>query len=100
MAIDIVPAAAILVLAFATYLTRIAGLVVMSTMTVTRRLERILEALSGAVLVSIITPAAVDGDVAMKCAVGAALAVMVTRRSPTLAMAAGIATAVLARTIA
>lgn len=97
MTIDLPALAAVLVLALTTYLTRIAGLLAVSSMKVTRRLERVLEALAGAVLISIVAPAAIDGDVAMKCAVGAALVVMVSRRNATLAMAAGVATAILVR---
>ncbi len=97
MTIDLPALAAVLVLALTTYLTRIAGLLAVSSMKVTRRLERVLEALAGAVLISIVAPAAIDGDVAMKCAVGAALVIMVLQRNATLAMAAGVATAILVR---
>ena len=97
MSIDLPALAAVLVLALTTYLTRIAGLLAVSSMKVTRRLERVLEALAGAVLISIVAPAAIDGDVAMKCAVGASLVVMVLRRNATLAMAAGVAMAILVR---
>ena len=56
MSIEVSATIALGVLAVVTYLTRIGGLIIMSRMTITNRVNRSLEALAGSVLVSIVAP--------------------------------------------
>lgn len=97
MMTEVGPAVALLVIALVTYLTRVGGLVIMSRMTITPRVERSLEALAGSVLVAIIVPAAAEGDVAAKAAVVTAVAVMALTRNAVAAMAVGLVAAIVLR---
>ncbi len=69
MSIEISSALTLGVIAVVTYVTRIGGLVIMSRMSITKRIERSLGALAGSVLVAIVAPAALEGDLAAKAAV-------------------------------
>ncbi len=99
MLIEIGPAAALIAIAAVTYLTRVGGLIFMDRMTITPRIERSLEALAGSVLVAIIVPAAVAGDLAAKVAVIAAILVMALTRNAVAAMAVGMAAAIAIRMV-
>lgn len=90
---------ALLAMAATTYLTRVGGLLIMSRVPMTRRVERFLEALSGSVLVALLVPAAVAGDAGSRAAILAALGVMAATRQTLAALAAGVAAAVLMRTL-
>ena len=93
MAADAFAIMAILAMGAVTYITRIGGLWIMRYIPLTRRVQGFLEGLSGAVLVSLVAPAALDGDWAAKTAVAVALVVMLVTRIAALAMLAGVLTA-------
>ena len=58
-----------------TVLTRVGGLWLMASVTLTPRVERALDALVGSVLIALIAPAVVEGDAGAKLAVVVAVAI-------------------------
>ncbi len=97
MSIEISSALALGVIAVVTYITRVGGLVIMSRMSITKRIERSLEALAGSVLVAIVAPATLEGDLAAKAAVVASIVIMLLTRNAVLAMGTGLVAAVAIR---
>ena len=97
MSIEISSALALVVIAVVTYITRVGGLVIMSRMSITKRVERSLEALAGSVLVAIVAPATLESDLAAKAAVVAAIVIMLLTRNAVLAMGTGLVAAVAIR---
>ena len=97
MSIEISSALALGTLAVVTYITRVGGLVIMSRMSITPRIERSLGALAGSVLVAIVVPATLEGDLAAKAAVMAAIVIMLLTRNAVLAMVTGLVAAVAIR---
>ena len=97
MSIEISSALALGVIAVVTYITRVGGLVIMSRMSITKRIERSLGALAGSVLVAIVAPATLEGDLAAKAAVVAAIVIMLLTRNAALAMGTGLVAAVAIR---
>ncbi len=91
--VEVSAALAVAAMALATYVTRMSGLVIMSFVRITPRVRRGLEALSGSVLVAIVVPAAVRGDLASQVAVAASAGVMLATRNAVFAMVAGIVAA-------
>lgn len=84
-------AAAILLMAGLTFLTRIAGPLVVDAMPATPGGERFLIKLSGAVLAAIAALAALGGDLARGTGVATAAMTMLATRRPSLALAVGAA---------
>jgi uncharacterized membrane protein len=96
MSLDLATLAAILAMAGATVLTRLAGLAVLRFATLTPRARRMLDAIPPAVMVAVVTPTALATGPAesLACAVTALAAL----RLPMLAAAtAGVATVALMR---
>jgi len=91
--------AAIVIMALVTYLTRAGGVLVMSWVPIGPRVERFINAMGGSVLVAVITPMAVNGDIAARLALAAILGVMLATRKPLPSIGAGIVTAALWRLI-
>jgi uncharacterized membrane protein len=89
--------AALLVMAGATLLMRAGGFWVMGRVPLTPRVRRMLEALPGSIVAAIVLPVVAKIGPAAALAVVVAAAVMVLRRNEFLAVAAGVAVAVLAR---
>jgi uncharacterized membrane protein len=89
--------AALLVMAGATLLMRAGGFWVMGRVPLTPRVRRMLEALPGSIVAAIVLPVVAKIGPAAALAVAAAAAVMVLRRNEFLAVAAGVAVAILAR---
>ncbi|MEZ0172033.1 AzlD family protein [Microvirga sp. TS319] len=83
-------ALAIAAMALITFLCRIGGLVLMSHVRITPRIERGLRALPGSIIVATILPAALDSGWPAFAALGAAVAVMATTRVDILGLAAGL----------
>lgn len=81
---------AILGMAVGTYLTRAGGLFLMSRVKVTPRLEAFLNAIPGAIIVSIVTPAVITSGPAEVLAGAATLGVAARTRNLPLAIAAGV----------
>lgn len=98
MTVDPFTLLAILGMAVVTYLTRISGLFLMSRVTLPRRLATALDAVPAAVLMAVITPAALATGPAETLA--AAVAAIAALRLPMLAVVAvGVAAAALFRAI-
>lgn len=76
-----------------TLATRFGGVWVMSFIPINRRVESFINAMSGSVLIAIIVPMAVEGDVAARLALLATALVMLATRHTMTAIGAGIATA-------
>ncbi len=89
----------IIAMALVTYGTRAAGLVIMSRVRITKRVEAFLVALSGSVLVALIVPVTLEGDWGTKAAVVCAIVFAAITRQTSLAMVVGIAAAVGLRSI-
>lgn len=96
MSLDLATLGAILAMAGATVMTRLAGLVVLKFATLTPRVRRMLDAIPPAVMVAVVTPTALATGLAesLACAVTAVAAL----RLPMLAAAtAGVVTVALLR---
>jgi uncharacterized membrane protein len=91
------PYLAILAMTVATYLCRAAGVMVMSRMRITPRLERGLRALPGSIVVATVLPLVVQGGPAAALGLATALAVMAWLRLEIAALAAGLAVVSLVR---
>jgi uncharacterized membrane protein len=88
---------AIAVMAVMNYLMRAAGFWVMAHVPLTRRTERILQALPGSIVAATVLPIVARSGPAAAIAVAAAAAVMIVRGNSFLAVAVGVATAALLR---
>jgi uncharacterized membrane protein len=86
-------AAAIAIMAFATYLTRVAGIWIVGFIRLTPRRERALQHLSSSVLAALVFPAVVRGDPAMWIGMGVACLAMALTRRPLAALLLGVACA-------
>lgn len=91
------PYLAILAMAAATYLCRAAGVVLMSRVRVTPRIERALRALPGSIVVATVLPLTLAAGLPAILGVAAALATMALTRTEVAALAAGLATVAVAR---
>ena len=91
------PYLAIALMAAATYLCRIAGVVLMHGVRVTPRVERGLQALPGSIVVATVLPIGVQGGPVALASLGVALAVMAWSRYEIAALGAGLAVATVAR---
>lgn len=83
----------IVLMGVVTLLTRFGGVLVMSVVPINRRVESFINAMSGSVLIAILIPVAVEGDVAARMALLATAGVMLALRRPMPAIAAGISVA-------
>jgi uncharacterized membrane protein len=79
------------------YATRIGGFWLIGRVTIGRRLQRMLEALPGAVIAATVAPLVLTGGITAWLAVIAAAATMITVRNDFAAVVAGVAAAALAR---
>lgn len=91
------PYLAIAAMAVATYLCRASGVILMSRVRITPRVERGLKALPGSIVVATVLPLVADGGPAAALGLGAALLVMIRTRIELLALAAGLAVVSAAR---
>jgi uncharacterized membrane protein len=82
---------AIAAMALVTYLCRAAGVVVMSRIPITPRVERGLRALPGSIVVATVLPLALDGGITAALALASALAAMIILRHELAALASGLA---------
>ncbi|MCO7515970.1 AzlD domain-containing protein [Pseudomonas guariconensis] len=87
----------ILVMAVVTLATRWGGVFVMSFVPINYRVQQFINAMSGSVLVAVIAPLAVTGDMGARLALLATAVVMLSLRKPLPAIAAGIIVAAIAR---
>jgi uncharacterized membrane protein len=90
-------AAALAVMALATYAMRAGGFWLMSHVPPSPRLKRMLEALPGSVIVATVLPIIVRDGITALLAIGAAMVVVLLTRKDIVGVAAGMAVAALAR---
>ena len=88
---------AIAAMTLVTFLCRIAGVVVMSRVRITPRIERGLRALPGSIVVATVLPLAVQGGPPAALGLAAALAAMAWMRTEIAALAAGLVVVSLVR---
>lgn len=81
----------------ATFATRVGGVLLMRFVPLTPAIERFLRALSSSVLVAVLAPAALQGDLAARMTLGVAALAMFFLRNTLAAMAAGVAAALVVR---
>jgi uncharacterized membrane protein len=97
MSAEPMPLLAIAVMAAMNYLMRAAGFWVMAHVPLTRRTQRILEALPGSIVAATVLPIVARSGPAAAIAVGAAAAVTILRGNSFLAVGVGVGTAALLR---
>ncbi len=85
------PAIALLAMAVVTYLCRASGVVLMSRVTITPRIERALKALPGSIVVATVLPLAIDGGAPALLGIAAAVTMMRLTRFELAALLAGLA---------
>ncbi|MBU0948354.1 MAG: AzlD domain-containing protein [Gammaproteobacteria bacterium] len=90
----------ILIMAVVTLVTRWGGVFAMSFVPISRRTEQFISAMSGSVLVALLTPMAVTGDNGARLAFIATAVTMLLLKKPLPAIAAGIITVALFRHLA
>ena len=91
------PYLAILAMAAATYLCRASGVMLMSRVRVTPRIERALRALPGSIVVATVLPLALASGLPALLGVAAGFATMAITRTEVAALAVGLATVAAAR---
>ncbi len=89
----------ILVMALVTLVTRWGGVFVMSFVPINRKVQQFIAAMSGSVLVAIIAPLFIEGDLGAKVALLITAVFAVTTKKPLTAIALGIALAALTRQV-
>jgi uncharacterized membrane protein len=92
-------ALAILSMAIATYLCRTSGVMLMSRVRITPRVERALRALPGSIVMATILPIAADGGAPAIVGLGAAVVVMSLLKVELAAIAAGLGAVALLRAV-
>lgn len=90
---------AIAAMALVTFLCRIAGVVVMSRVRLTPRIERGLRALPGSIILATILPVVIDNGLPAVAALAAAILVMVATRIDILGLLAGLGTLAVIRAL-
>ena len=91
------PLLIILVMAVVTLATRWGGVFVMSFVPISYRVQQFIGAMSGSVLVAVLTPLAVNGDNGARLALASTALVMLIVKKPLPAIAAGIIAAAVFR---
>jgi uncharacterized membrane protein len=97
MSNEVAPVVAILAMALAAAVTRVAGFWLMGHVQVTPRVRRMLETLPGAIVVATVAPLGLKGGPAGLIGIGVAFAAMILRRNEFLAVALALASIALAR---
>ncbi len=90
---------ALVVMALITFATRIGGFLIMNWVPLSPRVQRFLEALSGSVLVALVLPLAVQGDLASQLALLVAASTMLATRNMVAAITAAMIAVVLLRAV-
>jgi uncharacterized membrane protein len=89
--------ALLLAMTLVVYATRVGGFWLIGRVTIGRRLQRMLEALPGAVIAATVAPILLTGGIVAWLAVTAAALTMIVARNDFAAVLAGVAVAALAR---
>lgn len=87
----------VLVMAVVTLATRWGGVFIMSYVPISARVQHFIGAMSGSVLVAVLAPMAVNGDLGARLALLSTALTMLALKKPLPAIAVGIAVAALAR---
>ncbi|MEQ8652604.1 MAG: AzlD domain-containing protein [Kiloniellales bacterium] len=99
MALSVDVPTALVVMALVTFATRIGGFLVMIWIPLSARVQRFLEALSGSVLVALVLPMAIHGDLAGQLALLVAATTMLATRNSVAAIAAAMIAVVALRAL-
>lgn len=91
------PLLIVLIMAVVTLATRWGGVFVMSFVPINYRVQQFIGAMSGSVLVAVLTPLAISGDNGARVALASTALVMLVFKKPLPAIAAGIIAAALFR---
>ncbi|MBL4783925.1 MAG: AzlD domain-containing protein [Cohaesibacteraceae bacterium] len=84
-------------MAIITWLTRIGGIWMMAFVPITKRVEHVLTALSGSVLVALVVPGVLAGDPALQLGTAFALGIMILTRQAITGMLLGFCITALTR---
>lgn len=87
----------ILIMALVTLVTRFGGVFLMSFVRISPRVESFINAMASSVLIAILTPMAVDGDLGAGVSLGTTAALILLFRRPLPAIGGGILAAALVR---
>lgn len=88
---------AMLAMGVATFLIRAIGFWLMGRVTLTPRVQRMLEALPGSIVAATVLPIVAKSGAAAVVAISVALVIMILRRNELVAVAAGVTAAAVAR---
>lgn len=91
------PLLIVLLMALVTLLTRWGGVFIMSFVPISDGVRRFIGAMSGSVLVAVLAPVAVEGDLGARLALLTTLVLILLLRRPLLAISAGFMMAALTR---
>ncbi|MDR0277496.1 MAG: AzlD domain-containing protein [Paucimonas sp.] len=91
------PLILVLIMAVVTLATRWGGVFVMSFVPINYRVQQFIGAMSGSVLVAVLTPLAISGDNGARVALASTAVVMLLVKKPLPAIAAGIVAAAVFR---
>ena len=91
------PLILVVIMALVTLATRWGGVFVMSFVPINHRVQQFIGAMSGSVLVAVLTPLAISGDNGARVALASTAAVMLLLKKPLPAIAVGIIAAALFR---
>lgn len=89
----------IVIMALVTLVTRWGGIYVMSFVPINRKVQQFIAAMSGSVLVAIIAPLFIEGDMGTKLALTITAAVAIVTKRPLTAITLGISVAALTRNL-
>lgn len=87
----------VFIMAAVTLATRWGGVFVMSFVPISYRVQQFISAMSGSVLVALLTPLAIDGDTSARLALLTTAIIMLLLKKPLPAIAAGILVAAIFR---
>lgn len=87
----------ICIMAIVTLATRWGGMLIMSYIPISPRVQRFITAMSGSVLIAILAPIALEGDHGARLALLTTLIVMLISKKPLIAISAGILAAAMFR---
>ncbi|EGG93809.1 putative transmembrane protein [gamma proteobacterium IMCC1989] len=87
----------IAVMAIVTLATRLGGVFIMGFVPINERVEQFISAMSGSVLIAVLTPLAINGDNGARLALLTTAIIMLVFKKPLLAIGVGIIVAALVR---
>jgi uncharacterized membrane protein len=85
------------VMAVVTLATRWGGVFIMGFVPINERVQQFISAMSGSVLIAVLTPVAINGDNGARLALLTTAVIMLTLKKPLIAISAGLLVAALVR---